>query len=51
MEKKHTEKFDLVYDILMEINHSSIKDGDDDAKSLSCFLIETMDKKMDEFGI
>lgn len=43
MDKKFKEMFDKVGDILFEINQQAIKEEDEDAKNLSCNLLEIMD--------
>ena len=43
MDKKFKEMFDKVGDLLFEINQQAIKEEDEDAKNLSCNLLEIMD--------
>lgn len=43
MNEKFKEMFDKVGDLLFEINQQAIIEGDEDAKNLSCDLLEIMD--------
>jgi hypothetical protein len=43
MNKKFKEMFEEVGDLLFKINQQAIKEEDEEAKSLSCNLIEIID--------
>ena len=48
--KKNRKKFEEIGDQLFEINQDCVKNNNDkDAKSLSCFLLETLERKLKEY--
>lgn len=47
MNKKFKEMFDKVDDLLFEINQQAVKEGDEDSKNLSCYLLEIKDSHME----